>query len=301
MEQEFSSTFGTELPSFPPSFSSYEKVGLSFQPHPHYSSGFFNNEPTASSHFQLGFPLPLVPTSELAPLPLTCFTYNSSSSSSLQQQQQPIFDSLPDLNLKLPKPEPIEYQQPNFDTQLPEASSNGLKRKKPSSCLTPFNANSTPFPKTPKPSTPNVIPSSELARKRRKLVSEKTLVLEKLMPWEKKMNMASMLGEAQKYIKFLQAQVGVLQSMPYLSSFRPLMENSSNNDAAGLSFGGLEKLNRQQLLQVLVNSPVAQTFLSSKESCVFSLEQVVFLKRVTDAKANLLQKLVLLAAASSRD
>ncbi|GFP82482.1 transcription factor bhlh117 [Phtheirospermum japonicum] len=65
--------------------------------------------------------------------------------------------------------------------------------------------------------------------------------------------MATVLEEAYKYIKFLQAQVNVLQSMPC---------ESNSSAAAATNIGGsgnLGKLNRQQLLQVVVNSPAVET------------------------------------------
>ncbi|KAF5186167.1 Transcription factor bhlh [Thalictrum thalictroides] len=145
----------------------------------------------------------------------------------------------------------------------------------------------------PSSSSPLLVPSTssllqnERARKRRKEISEKTRLLAKLMPWEKKMDTATLFGEAYKYIKFLQAQVKVFQSMPYQSSF--ISSSSSQPPPFGgvvggrgvtsTDFGGLEKLNRQQLLQVLVNSPGAQTAFSSQQCCVYSLEQVVWLKK----------------------
>lgn len=88
------------------------------------------------------------------------------------------------------------------------------------------------------------------------------------------MDMATMLEEAYKYVKFLQAQLAALQSMPAVAS--------STSSAGVESFGGLGRLNRNQLLQVLVNSPVAQTTLYSKGCCVFSLEQLGLLERLAD-------------------
>nr|WIE96083.1 basic helix-loop-helix transcription factor [Loropetalum chinense var. rubrum] len=127
---------------------------------------------------------------------------------------------------------------------------------------------------------PPVIPQSALARQRRQRISDKTRCLQKLMPWDKKMDMATMLEEAYKYIKFLQAQINVLQSMTCESSFS-VQVNSSGNIG---SFGGLGKLNRQQLLQVLVNSPVAQTMLYSQECCVVSVEQLALLEKIAERR-----------------
>uniref|UniRef100_A0A0V0HWX4 Putative transcription factor bHLH69-like n=1 Tax=Solanum chacoense TaxID=4108 RepID=A0A0V0HWX4_SOLCH len=137
--------------------------------------------------------------------------------------------------------------------------------------------------------------SSSTTRLRRQKLSEKIRCLEKLLPWDKKMDTATMLEEAYKYVKFLQAQISVLQSMP------PLVEGGassdqdrngkstsygSNHEAKAISvFGTLARLNRQQLLQVLLNSPVAQTYLYSKGCCVYSVEQLVQYRKIAQRNA----------------
>ncbi|XP_044501414.1 transcription factor bHLH117-like [Mangifera indica] len=121
----------------------------------------------------------------------------------------------------------------------------------------------------------------ELARQRRQNISDKVRCLQKLMPCDKKMDTATTLEEAYKYVRFLQAQVKALYSMPLESSF------ALQNDLDGHRcerFGGLEMLNRQQILQVLVNSPVAQTMLYSKGSCILSLEQLILMNKLAQAK-----------------
>ncbi|XP_057956771.1 uncharacterized protein LOC131150197 [Malania oleifera] len=148
-------------------------------------------------------------------------------------------------------------------------------------CLSPYNSGDAPAP-APAPARPAVIPHSRLARQRRQRIGDKTRCLQKLLPWDKKMDTATMFEEVYKYIKFLEAQMRVLQSMPCecdKSSFA--LQNPRNNDAvAHAGFGGLGRLNRQQLLQVLVNSPVAQTTMYSHGSCVFSVEQLAMLKEM---------------------
>ncbi|GAV88418.1 HLH domain-containing protein, partial [Cephalotus follicularis] len=116
-------------------------------------------------------------------------------------------------------------------------------------------------------------PQSELARQRRQKISEKTRCLQKLLPWDKKMDTATMLGEAYEYVRFLQAQVTALHSMPCQSSFGTTTAYGFQNDGRFVS--GLGSLNRQQLLQVMLNSPVAQTMLYSRGLCVFSMEQLM--------------------------
>jgi hypothetical protein len=131
-----------------------------------------------------------------------------------------------------------------------------------------------------KPSS--LIPQSKLARQRRQKLSEKTRCLQKLMPWDKKMDQATLLEEAYKYVKFLQAQHSVLQSMPSHS----ITNNSygGGGNSGGGVFGDLEILNRNQALQVLVNSPVAQTKLCSQGYCVFSMEQFTLLRKLSERR-----------------
>lgn len=102
------------------------------------------------------------------------------------------------------------------------------------------------------------------------------------------MDIATMLKEAYKYIRFLQAQVSILQSMPITSSFVSTTQHL-NNAAFEVDFAGLGRLNRQQLLQVLINSPVAQTMLCSQGLCVFSSEQLVSLNKAKERKTMLQQ------------
>ncbi|BAT96828.1 hypothetical protein VIGAN_09013300 [Vigna angularis var. angularis] len=76
------------------------------------------------------------------------------------------------------------------------------------------------------------------------------------MSWDKKMGQGTLLEEAYKYVRFLQAQFRVLQSMPsHSSSSSPSFRQNS------AVFVDLEKLNRSQLLQVslLCSSATQQT------------------------------------------
>ncbi|RYQ97618.1 hypothetical protein S83_061862 [Arachis hypogaea] len=124
-------------------------------------------------------------------------------------------------------------------------------------------------------------PKSNFARQRRQKLSEKTRCLQKLMPWDKKMDQATLFEQAYSYVKFLQAQVSVLQSMPYHA---PPSPSFNNGGGCVFGFGDLERLNRNQLLQVLVNSPVAQTVMSSKGLCVFSMEQLGLLTKLSERR-----------------
>nr|DAD19945.1 TPA_asm: hypothetical protein HUJ06_021408 [Nelumbo nucifera] len=124
------------------------------------------------------------------------------------------------------------------------------------------NLSSIAWLQAPKRSPPSsaAVHMSTLARQRRKKIGDRTRCMLKLIPWDKKISMAMLLEEAYKYIEFLKAQLRALQTMPCQSSIE--WEVLPGN--VGLELGGLEKKNQQQLLQVLVNSPVAQTILYSK-------------------------------------
>ncbi|XP_031130413.1 uncharacterized protein LOC116032133 [Ipomoea triloba] len=127
--------------------------------------------------------------------------------------------------------------------------------------------------------------SCKLARERRQKQCEKIRYLQKLMPWDTKMDTARMLEEAYKYVKFLQAQVRVLQNMPARGAL------PSPNTTPALH-RPLASLSRQQLLEILVNSPAAQTFLYSRGCCVYSVEQLALLGKVVDRKALFEQMLI---------
>ncbi|XP_072952364.1 transcription factor bHLH117 [Typha angustifolia] len=144
------------------------------------------------------------------------------------------------------------------------------------------------------PSQKRFRPASEISRRRRKNISDRTRILEGLMPWEKKKDTATMLEDASKYIRFLEAQVTALQTMPVCSAwFAPVIGTSEP------AINGLSRLNRQQLLQVLVNSPVVQDKLYVRGVCVFSVEQVTALRRA--AALTLSPPMLLLGAAAVDD
>ncbi|XP_059451389.1 transcription factor bHLH117-like [Corylus avellana] len=105
---------------------------------------------------------------------------------------------------------------------------------------------------------------SETPRKRRK-VADRMNVLESLMPWRNKMKRADMLKECCKYVKYLQAQLKALQSMPAHSSY--CTSSSGDSDFLG-------KVSRNQMLQFLVNSPISQIVQYSNGRCIYSEEQL---------------------------
>ncbi|XP_027343003.1 transcription factor bHLH52-like [Abrus precatorius] len=95
------------------------------------------------------------------------------------------------------------------------------------------------------------------ARERRRKIAEKTHELGSLIPDGPKMNTAEMLHAAAKYVKYLQAQVDMLQ----------LIKTVNEEDADP----SLEKLH------ALVISPIVQEKLYSKESCLVPKEFVTTL------------------------
>jgi dihydroxyacetone kinase len=63
-----------------------------------------------------------------------------------------------------------------------------------------------------KPSTGVSLSAQSIAaRERRRKITEKTQQLGKLIPGGNKMNTAEMFQAASKYVKFLQAQIGILE------------------------------------------------------------------------------------------
>ncbi|PRQ52893.1 putative transcription factor bHLH family [Rosa chinensis] len=132
------------------------------------------------------------------------------------------------------------------------------------------------------PPSPVVVPrGSSLARKRRQTLSDKMRCLQKLLPWEKKMDNATTLEAAHRYVRFLQAQVAALQAMPIVASDSagslPVLTRGVGGGSGEVEV--LSTLSRSQMLQVAVNSPVAQMRMSDLGRCVFSVEQLALLNK----------------------
>ncbi|KAL6498268.1 hypothetical protein OROGR_028665 [Orobanche gracilis] len=72
------------------------------------------------------------------------------------------------------------------------------------------------------------------ARHRRKKISDKTHELGKLIPGGQKMNTAEMFGAAHKYIKYLQAQVGILEFMASYHHHQEEEEEEESDQFHGL-------------------------------------------------------------------
>ncbi|GAA0169969.1 hypothetical protein LIER_40858 [Lithospermum erythrorhizon] len=110
----------------------------------------------------------------------------------------------------------------------------------------------------------SVTAQSIAARTRRKKISDKTVKLSKLIPGgSNKMNStAEMLHAAFKYVKFMQAQVGILQTM---SSFQEVHGSLDNEEKDEGNF-------RQNNLEELVTSGKIQDKLSSMEKCLVPID-----------------------------
>ncbi|KAL3515945.1 hypothetical protein ACH5RR_022847 [Cinchona calisaya] len=76
---------------------------------------------------------------------------------------------------------------------------------------------------------------SMAARQRRRKITEKTQELGKLIPGGQKMNTAEMFQAAFNYIKFLQAQVGILETMASIQENGESIDNQELNPLLGSS------------------------------------------------------------------
>ncbi|KAK1422907.1 hypothetical protein QVD17_18196 [Tagetes erecta] len=128
---------------------------------------------------------------------------------------------------------------------------------------------------------PAKMSTREVATHRRRTLTDKTRSLQNLLPVDRKMDMATIYEEAYKYIKFLKAQINVLESMPVSSTSGSNFRSENPRYGYNLS-GTLGKLNRQQLLEILVNSPAAQSTLYSNGCCVYSLEQLMLYNNIAE-------------------
>ncbi|RDX67957.1 Transcription factor IND, partial [Mucuna pruriens] len=77
-------------------------------------------------------------------------------------------------------------------------------------------------------------PQSVAARHRRERISEKIRILQRLVPGGTKMDTASMLDEAIRYVKFLKRQIRLLQSIPQTSQSPQCIGLASTHHASTL-------------------------------------------------------------------
>ncbi|XP_031505517.1 uncharacterized protein LOC116267766 [Nymphaea colorata] len=111
-------------------------------------------------------------------------------------------------------------------------------------------------------------PQSIAARQRRKRISEKTQELGRLIPGGVKMNTAEMLAAAAKYVKFLQAQVGILQFLKHSSP-------AHQEEVCATSTSNMQ-------LHQLLSSPAMQEKLYGEETCIVPFKSVRYLAEDPD-------------------
>ncbi|KAG0577079.1 hypothetical protein KC19_5G129200 [Ceratodon purpureus] len=135
-----------------------------------------------------------------------------------------------------------------------------------------------------KPAATSVEPQSVAARHRRKKISERMRVLEKLIPGGNKMDTATMLDEAIEYVKFLQLQVQILESdslddIPSAVSTQRGQGNITglkrkmDSSAVGGDLSAALSLMRAPASSPLVLSEVLQQQLFKQKLCLVSIRQ----------------------------
>lgn len=210
--------------------------------------------------------------------------------------------------------EPLRYSLTSKTTLKLDCSLNPLSRTTPSrelrtstrqspfqgklSASQPIGAGSSAYPRcldlqaegrylNGKPAITSVEPQSVAARHRRKKISERIRVLEKLIPGGNKMDTATMLDEAIEYVKFLQLQVQILESdsvdIPVATSTQTFSRSQGNStDKLGLkrkfdpATGGdfsAASLSLRSATGPLILSEVLQQQLFKQKLCLVSIRQ----------------------------
>ncbi|KAF6134023.1 hypothetical protein GIB67_038314 [Kingdonia uniflora] len=113
---------------------------------------------------------------------------------------------------------------------------------------------------------PSLSAQSVTARERRRKISDKTHELGKLIPGGTKMNTSEMLQTAFKYVNYLQAQVGILQTMA------PIMESKDTVHVKGL--------------QLLLASTTIQEKLCLEEKCLIPIQFLQLLSKDHNIQSN---------------
>ncbi|GLJ32259.1 hypothetical protein SUGI_0649270 [Cryptomeria japonica] len=167
---------------------------------------------------------------------------------SAERPRNSSFYTLEDVMKKLPRVAPLLIPSPPMNLGIPP-SPQFSSDVSLSSCL-PFSARVscppaslqpsesetehlnqfTQLQSCRKPQYASVEPQSVAARHRRSKIRERIRSLEKLIPQGSKLDTARMLDEAIKYLKFLQAQVQVLEAMPHGDSKPDLKSNPNGAD-----------------------------------------------------------------------
>lgn len=130
-----------------------------------------------------------------------------------------------------------------------------------------------------RPAATSVEPQSVAARHRRKKISERIRVLEKLIPGGNKMDTATMLDEAIEYVKFLQLQVQILESdyslddIPVASTHSTASKRKFETTATtvGGDSSALQPL--RTATSPLILSEVLQQQLFKQKLCLVSIRQ----------------------------
>lgn len=120
-----------------------------------------------------------------------------------------------------------------------------------------------------KPAATSVEPQSVAARHRRKKISERIRVLEKLIPGGNKMDTATMLDEAIEYVKFLQLQVQILES----DSLDDIPAAAASNHKRKFDGGEFSAANLRAATSPLILSEVLQQQLFKQKLCLVSIRQ----------------------------
>ncbi|URD89468.1 HLH [Musa troglodytarum] len=110
---------------------------------------------------------------------------------------------------------------------------------------------------------------SVAARARRKRISEKTQELGRLIPGGNKMNTAEMFQAAYKYVKFLQAQVGILELMASIKGWNVPQQV-------------------EQKLRLLLASTVVQEKLSGEGRCLVPEQAIESMSTDRDIESDML-------------
>lgn len=120
-----------------------------------------------------------------------------------------------------------------------------------------------------RPAATSVEPQSVAARHRRKKISERIRVLEKLIPGGNKMDTATMLDEAIEYVKFLQLQVQILES----DSLDDIPAAAPSNHKRKFDGGEFSAANLRAATSPLILSEVLQHQLFKQKLCLVSIRQ----------------------------
>ncbi|GLJ32254.1 hypothetical protein SUGI_0649170 [Cryptomeria japonica] len=195
----------------------------------------FNNFPFVSSDEDYGFAQLNFPAWQTQP--------SGQRTASAELPRNSSFYTLEDVMKKLPRVDPLFIPSPpmslsvppssqfSSDTSLSSSQSFSGRVSCPPPPLKPSEAETRhlnqliPLQTCRKPPYASVVPQSVAARQRRSKIREKMCSLEKLIPQGSKLDTARMLDEAIKYLKFLQAQFDVLESMPPVDSEPHLKSN----------------------------------------------------------------------------